>query len=482
MVQRNNNNRIAKNHQNTVVSSTKKALSLSLRRRPKLHLSSPSFASSARAAEPSCPPNAHTNLILSNQSSTTPNFLSSTSRSNSDFSVSSSSLTDNVLPHVTRIPNFAGESLPCSLPLFDAKRLKEQDFSVKSRVPRQVSLLSSHMISQDAPTNPTNSCQVTLPEVTPLPFARAARSLEGTPMVPSQSGRSYSLSSTGTCMTETTQQQRSGPNSATTASTIASLRDRYISVKDTKKTSLVSTPSTIDTIRMLPRKTPQPKVTRSYLHLFYSTFFILLFFSCCIFGFAVLFLTEFTSERCWTTVHKSHPQQREITCNTHSFFRLVPRAFRSHLNLQIDGPEVQGFSKFPVNKLIQDFAIHSVHLYLSLLYRFLESISLPQQISYYLRKLGENIDGDSVLLRQPEMLTPLDLMHGIQQRIAQFESSQIIESELKNSSFSQSLRSHSNEFRKRIEHAFDNVYVAIGYGLANVIIIDTKEGKCNIKQ
>lgn len=47
---------------------------------------------------------------------------------------------------------------------------------------------------------------------------------------------------------------------------------------------------------------------------------------------------------------------------------------------------------------------------------------------------------------------------------------------LRDSPGTQRLRSHSVEFDERIEHVVDNVYVAIGFGLANVMIIDAAEG------
>lgn len=58
--------------------------------------------------------------------------------------------------------------------------------------------------------------------------------------------------------------------------------------------------------------------------------------------------------------------------------------------------------------------------------------------------------------------------------IQQFSHSGVLDDRLHATPQSQALRHHSKEFAKRIEKVVENVYVGIGYGLANVVVLQTQ--------
>jgi hypothetical protein len=62
------------------------------------------------------------------------------------------------------------------------------------------------------------------------------------------------------------------------------------------------------------------------------------------------------------------------------------------------------------------------------------------------------------------------------QEVNRFASSKIVDLQLTNSSSTRALKKHSLEFRKRIEQITDNIFIGIGYGLANTIVIVGKQG------
>ncbi|XP_053991875.1 linear primary-alkylsulfatase-like isoform X2 [Hylaeus volcanicus] len=60
--------------------------------------------------------------------------------------------------------------------------------------------------------------------------------------------------------------------------------------------------------------------------------------------------------------------------------------------------------------------------------------------------------------------------------VNRFASSKFVDLQLKNSSSTRALKKHSLEFRKRIERITYNIFVGVGYGLANTIVIVGKQG------
>lgn len=64
----------------------------------------------------------------------------------------------------------------------------------------------------------------------------------------------------------------------------------------------------------------------------------------------------------------------------------------------------------------------------------------------------------------------------LERQVDTLMSSGFVEKALESSDASISLKNHTKEFKKDILKVVDNIYVAIGYGLANVVLIKTKTG------
>lgn len=302
----------------------------------------------------------------------------------------------------------------------------------------------------------------------------------------------------------------------TSASTTASLPDR---VTLHESMSFLVTPSTRDTAKTSSGEASTMRANENYVPIrstqsFFSrrsgTIFLLLFcIPICFCYFALYIFDEFASGRCWSSVSPSSkmfqefpsfdsrapfvggcvrqfspmdsltdsltPRQERhafpstrVICTGDSVLRWIPNFIQRYLRIEVLGfqpristPE-RGWSIQYVGNQFREF------------YR---QLSIPQRLARYLRRIADHMHSTSQTDSIPASPQTASILNALQQQVTQFEMSGIIETEMQNSIGSRALRKHNEEFKQRIEHVNDNLFVAIGYGLANVVIIDTPEGQ-----